>query len=102
MTLPHDLSYSMQFIEYNKENHPILNQIYDILSELEAQDKKITLIKVPLHMGIKENKKAIVMPGVTTTRHLMTRNNQQPMCTNAAYRKQTLTIKLCLVECPQE
>ena len=39
MTLPHDLSYSMQFIEYNKENHPILNQRYDILAELQAQDQ---------------------------------------------------------------
>ena len=36
----------MQSIEYNIENHP----------ELQAQDKKITLCKVPTHMGIKGNK----------------------------------------------
>ena len=33
----------MQSIEYNKKNHPILNQIYNILEELRAKDKKITL-----------------------------------------------------------
>ena len=32
---------------------------------------------------------------------LMTRNDQQPECTNAACGNQTLTIKNYLVECPQ-
>ena len=65
----------MQSIKYNKENHPILNQIYNILAELQAQDKKITLCKVSAHMGIIKNeeadkatKQAIDMPRVTTTR----------------------------------
>ena len=40
-----DSQSSMQSIKYNKENYPILNQIYDILGELGAQDKKITLHK---------------------------------------------------------
>ena len=64
---------SMQSIEYSKENHPILNQIYNNLTELKAQDKKIKLCKVPAHMEIKGNeeadktaKEAIYMPGVTT------------------------------------
>ena len=48
-----DSQNSMQSIEYNKENYPILNQIY-ILVELQAQDKNITLFKVPAHMGIKK------------------------------------------------
>ena len=46
---------SMQSIDCNKENYPILNQIYDILAELQAQDKMITLCKVPAHMGNKRN-----------------------------------------------
>ena len=65
----------MQSIEYNKENRPILNQIYDILAEHQAQDKKITMCKVPAHMGIKGNKEkdkaakeAIDIPGLITTR----------------------------------
>ena len=49
---------SMQSIEYNRENHPILNQIYDILAELQAQNKKIILCKVPAHIGIKINEEA--------------------------------------------
>ena len=36
----------------------ILNRIYIILAELEAQEKKITLGKVPAHIGIKGNKEA--------------------------------------------
>ena len=47
----------MQSIEYNRENHSILNQIYNILAELQAQDRKIILCKVPEQMrieGIKE------------------------------------------------
>ena len=33
--------------------------------------------------------------------HLMTSNDQQPTCTNATCRNQTLTIKHCLEECPK-
>ena len=61
----------MQSIEYNKENHPILNQIYDILAELQTQDKKIIQCKVPPHIGIKGDqevdktaKQVINMPGL--------------------------------------
>ena len=43
----------------NRENHPILNQIYDmILAELHNQEKQIILCKVLAHMGIKVNKEA--------------------------------------------
>ena len=45
----------MQSIEYNKRNHPILNQIY-ILAELQAQDKSNYTGKVPVYKGIKGNK----------------------------------------------
>ena len=34
---------SMLAIENNRENHPILNQIYDILTELQNQGKQLTL-----------------------------------------------------------
>ena len=37
------------------ENHPILNQLYNILAELHNQGKQITLFKVPAHIGIKGN-----------------------------------------------
>ena len=63
----------MQSIECNKENHSILNQIYDILAEPQTQDKMIILCKVLAHTGIKENeeadkagKKVIDMPAITT------------------------------------
>ena len=65
----------MLAIENNRENHPILNQIYDILTELHNQGKQLTLCKVPAHIGIKGNeeadkaaKQAIYIPGMTTTR----------------------------------
>ena len=49
-----DFQSSIQSIQYNKENHPILNQIYDILVDLQKQKKKqIALCKVPDHMEIK-------------------------------------------------
>ena len=32
--------------------------IYDVLAELQAQDKKITMCKVPAHIGINGNKEA--------------------------------------------
>ena len=58
-------------IKNNKENHPILNQLYDILTELYNQGKQITLCKVSAHIRIKEvdkaAKQAIDMPRMTTT-----------------------------------
>ena len=39
----------------NRENYPILNQIYDILAELQNQDKQIIQYKVLAHIGIKGN-----------------------------------------------
>ena len=35
-----------------------------------------------------------------THEHLISRNNQQPTCDNAAYGNQSLTIKHCLQGCP--
>ena len=70
-----DLLSSMLAIENSRENHPILNQIYDTLAELHKQKKQIILCKVPAHIGIKGNeeadkaaKKVIDMPRMTTTR----------------------------------
>ena len=45
-----DSQSSIQYIKHNKENHPLLNQIYDILAELQAQNKKIITCKVPTHI----------------------------------------------------
>ena len=50
---------SMLDIENNTENHPILNQIYDILAELHKQGKQITFSKVPIHKGNKEADKVV-------------------------------------------
>ena len=36
-------------IDNNIENHPILNQIFDIPTEIHNQEKQITLCKVPAH-----------------------------------------------------
>ena len=62
-------------IENNRDNHPILNHIYDILAELHNQGKQITLSKVPTHIRIKGNEEAdeaskqvIGMPRMTKTR----------------------------------
>ena len=62
-------------IENIRENHPILNQIYDILTELYDLEKQITLCKVPGHMRIKGNevadkaaKQTIDMLGLAVTR----------------------------------
>ena len=59
-------------IKNNRENHLILNQIYDILAELHKQGKQIILWKIPAHIGIKGNaevdkvtKQAKEMPGMT-------------------------------------
>ena len=49
---------SILAIENNRENQPILNQIYDILTELHSQKKQLTQYKVPVHIGIKGNKEA--------------------------------------------
>ena len=59
----------LQFIEYNKENHPILNQVYNILTKNKTsnQGKHVTLYKVPAHMGVKGNKAATNMPGMIPT-----------------------------------
>ena len=70
-----------------KENRPLLNQIYNILAELQAQNKKIT----QLHIGHTR----------LMHEHLMMRHDWQTICTNAACGNQTLTIKHYLVECPQ-
>ena len=40
------------------ENHLILNQIHDILTELQNQGKQLTLCKVPAYMGIKGNEES--------------------------------------------
>ena len=62
----------MLAIKINRENYPILNQIYDILAELNNQGKQIMLCKVPAHMGIKRNKEAAKqaedMAGMATIR----------------------------------
>ena len=61
----------MLAIENNGENHLILNQIYDILTELHNQRKKLTLCKVPAHIRIKRNEEAdkqAIETGMTTTR----------------------------------
>ena len=62
----------MLAIKNNRENHPILSQIYDILTELHNRGKKLTLCKVPAHIGIEEAdkaaKQAIEIPGMTTAR----------------------------------
>ena len=65
---------SMLSIENNRENHPILNQMYDILTELQKQRKQLTLCKVSTHKGVKGNeeadkaaKQAIDIPGLITT-----------------------------------
>ena len=63
----------MLAIENNRENYPILNQIYVILKELQNQGKQLTLSKVPKHIGVKGSKEAdnaakqaIDIPGMTT------------------------------------
>ena len=66
---------SMLTIKNNRENHPILNQIYDKVAELHKLGKQIILCKVSAHIENKGNeeadkavKQAINMPGMTTTR----------------------------------
>ena len=67
----------MQPIKYYKKNHPTLNQIFDILAELNNQDKQIILCKIPTHIKTKENEKAakqaIDMSRITTTKLLYTK-----------------------------
>ena len=53
-----DLLSSMLAIKNNRENHPILNHIYDILAEFHNLGKCITLCKVPAHIKIKGNVEA--------------------------------------------
>ena len=49
---------SLMLVIKNKENYPILNQIYDIIAELHNQGKHITLCKVLVHIGIRRNEEA--------------------------------------------
>ena len=65
----------MQSIEYNKESHLILNQIYDILADLKKQN---TLCNFPAHAEVRKNEEAdkaakqtIAIPGATTTRYYL-------------------------------
>ena len=63
----------MHSIKFNKENNPILNQIYNILKKFNNQELHIILCKIPAHMGIKVNEaamEAIGMPFMATTRLL--------------------------------
>ena len=53
-----DSQSSMLPIKNYGENHPILNQIYDILMELYKQGKEISLCKVPAYIEIKGNEEA--------------------------------------------
>ena len=48
---------SILVIENNRENHPILNQIYGILTELQNQGKQLTLRKVSAYIGMKKQTK---------------------------------------------
>ena len=63
---------SMLAIENDKENHSILNQIFNILAEPHNQGKITTLCKVPADIGIKgieeadkAAKQTIDMPDMT-------------------------------------
>ena len=49
---------SIQAIENKRENHPILNQIYGMLTGLQNQGKQFTLCKVPGHIRIEGNEEA--------------------------------------------
>ena len=66
-----DFQSSVQSIEYNKENHPILNQIYDILADLK---KSLPVRSSPTQEcggneeANKAAKQSVNMPGVTTTK----------------------------------
>ena len=62
----------MLAIENNGENHPILNQIYDILTELHNQEKHLALCKILVYKGNEETaKQAINIPGMTTLYRLL-------------------------------
>ena len=43
----------MQAIEFNRDNHPKLNQIYDMLAKLKNEGKNITLCEVYAHIEFK-------------------------------------------------
>ena len=45
--------------QIQQENHLILNQIYEILAELNNQNKQVILWKVPAHIELKEIKKQV-------------------------------------------
>ena len=80
----------MQSIKYNKESHPILNQIYDILAEFQKQDKQIILCKSLCTRRKKEIKKQIK------------RQNKKYICQGwlQDYRKQTTTSPSKKLETP--
>ena len=87
----------MLAIENNRENCPLLYQIYNILTELLNQGKQLTLFKVPARIGIKGNeetdkaaKQSIYISGMTTTRLPFIHYSKNKI----------LTIKYCLQDCP--
>ena len=51
-------TFKKEIYTYSLNCHPILNQIYDILTQLHNQGKQDTLCKVPAHIGIKGNEEA--------------------------------------------
>ena len=66
---------SMLATENNRENHLILNQLYDMLTELNKQKNKLFYAK-SMHTGIKRKEEAdkagkktkYICQGITTTR----------------------------------
>ena len=50
----------MQSIQYNNENHQILNQIYGILTELQEQEKRSHCANNLRTWELKETKKQIM------------------------------------------
>ena len=48
----------MLAIQNKRDNHPILNQIYDILTKLQIQGKQLALCKVSAYIEIKPNEEA--------------------------------------------
>ena len=72
----------MQLIEYDKENHSLLNKMY-ILAEIQNQEKYIKLCKSPAHTEIKGNeaaqkaeKETSDVPGTASSRLLLS-NHQK-------------------------
>ena len=58
----------MQSIKYNKESHPILNQIYDILADLQKKKRFPSTEELgKMKKQIKWQNKHKIWGGVTTT-----------------------------------